>query len=189
MKMVRTSFKKYKSFYIFLSILFLFGLATGILFYFKQEPSLQETILASLQNLFHDNVFSFQNILYHLIFFLLLCALLFCFLGLPFLIVYLFFEGISIGFIFPIFLSLFKINSFLYFFVYFLFIKFIYLFLLFSLFIKCFHFTKNYIYCLKNKNYGFMKDIKYILIFILFLFLNDLFVYFVSNKLLIFLLG
>lgn len=189
MKAIRTSIKNNKSLFLFISIIFLFGIVTGVLFYFKQDLSLRKEILASLSSLFQRNVFDLSNIFYHLFFFILLVALLFCFIGLPILVIFIFFEGVSIGFVVPLFISLFKIRAIGYFLSYFLFVKFIYIFLLFFLFVKFFHFIKTYIYCLKNKQYLFMSNLRYIVLFILCILLNDFFVYFVSNRILIFLLG
>ncbi len=189
MKTIRTSFKKNMSLFLFISILFLFGVITGILFYFKQDLSIRQTIISSLTGLFQNNVFELKNIFYHLLIFIIICALLFCFLGIPMLVIYIFFEGLSIGFILPIFVSLFKINAIGYFLVYFLLIKFVYIFLLFFLFAKTFHFTKTYLLCLKNKNYVFMNELKYIVFLIVFILLNDFVIYFVSNRILILLLG
>ncbi len=189
MKTIWTSFRRYKSLFLFLFILFLFGVVTGILFYFKQDVTVRSVIVESLQGLFQENVFAFKNIFYHAAFLLIVVALLFCFFGLPLQIIFLFFEGISIGFILPIFVSLYKIHSVLYFAAYFLFIKSVYLILLFFLFAKTLHFTKNYIYGLKNKKTVFLQDMKYVLFLLFVLVLNDFVVYFVSNPLLIFLLG
>lgn len=189
MRTIWTSLKKHKSLFLFISILFLFGFITGILFYFKQEASVKESILLSLANLFQNNVFTIKNIFYHFIILIVICATLFCFIGLPILIFYVFFEGITIGFIVPIFFSLFKINAIWYFLLYFFLVKFLFVFFLFMLFVKSIHYLKNYILCLKKKSYAFIKNLKYIVILIFIILLNDLFVYFVSNRLLILLLG
>lgn len=189
MKTIWTSLKNHKSLLLFVSILFLFGIMTGFLFYFKQDLSLRQEIVASLAGLFQNNVFTLKNIFFHLFFLVLLCALLFCFLGLPLYIMYVFFEGISLGFIIPIFVSLYKINFIGYFFAYFFLVKFIYILLLFFFFIKAFQFTKTYFQCLKNKTYVFMTNLKYILFLSALLLLNDFFIYFLGNKILIFLLG
>lgn len=189
MRTIWTSLKKHKSLLLFISVLFLFGFITGILFYFKQEASVKESILLSLANLFQNNVFTIKNIFYHFIILIVICATLFCFIGLPILVLYIFFEGITIGFIVPIFFSLFKINAIWYFLLYFFLVKFLFVFFLFMLFVKSIHYLKNYILCLKKKSYAFIKNLKYIVILIFIILINDLFVYFVSNRLLILLLS
>lgn len=189
MKTIWTSLKKHKNLFLFISILFLFGFATGILFYFKQDATIKETINLSLTNLFQENVFTIKNIFYHFLILIVICSTLFCFIGLPLLILYIFFEGITIGFILPIFFSLFKINALWYFLVYFFLIKFLFLFFLFFLFVKAIHYLKNYIICLKNKSYDFIKNLKFILVFLVLILINDVFTYFVFNRILMLLLG
>lgn len=189
MKALRTSLSKHKSKFLFLFILFVFGLITGLLFYFKQEETLRNEIIVSLNGLFQNNVFPMKNIFYHFVLLILFTLLLFCFLAIPFLVGYLFFEGLSIGFIVPIFLGLFKVRAIGCFFLYFVVIKLVYLLLLFLLFVKSFSFTRNYIMCLKSKSYLFFGNLKYFLFLDILLLLNDLFVYFVGNKILIFLLA
>ena len=189
MKTIWTSLKRHKSLLLFIAILFLFGVVTGFLFYFKQESSVKETVSLSLTNLFQNNVFTIKNIFYHFIILLIVCSTLFCFIGLPILVIYIFFEGLTIGFILPIFFSLFKINAILYFLLYFLLVKFFFVFLLFMLFVKSIYYLKSYLICLKKKSYDFIKSLKYIVVLIFIILMNDCFVYFVSNRILILLLG
>lgn len=189
MKMVRTSLAKYKSKLLFLCILFGFGLITGLLFYFKQEENLKVEIVSSLNGLFQNNVFTMKNIFYHFVILLLFTLLLFCFFAIPFLIGYVFFEGLSIGFIVPIFLSLFKVKAIGCFLLYFSVVKLFYLLLLFFLFVKSFSFTKYYLTCLKSKSYLFLSHFKYFLFLYVIVILNDLVIYFAGNRILIFLLG
>ena len=189
MKTMRTSLAKHKTKFLFLFILFVFGLITGLLFYFKQEEGLKLEIVTSLNGLFQNNVFTMKNIFYHFVILLLSSLLLFCFLAIPFLACYVFFEGLSIGFIVPIFLSLFKVKAIGCFFLYFVVVKLFYLLFLFLLFVKSFSFTRSYLTCLKNKSYLFLSHFKYFLFLFILFFLNDLLVYFGGNRILIFLLG
>lgn len=187
--MKRTSPENYKNIFIFISILFVFGIFTGILFYFKQDSGSKDQIILSLNGLFQNNVFSFETCIYHFLALLIISTTLFCFMGIVLLILYIFLEGISIGFLVPIFFRIYKLNAIWYFSVYFILIKFIYIILLFLLFIKFFYFLKNYLKCLKNKSYNFLKSIKYIIIFLILILLNDCFVYFIGNKFIITLLN
>lgn len=186
---MRTSLKKHKSKLLFLFILFAFGLITGLLFYFKQEEVLRNEIVTSLNGLFQNNVFTIKNIFYHFVLLLLFTLLLFCFLSIPFMVGYLFFEGLSLGFIIPIFISLFKVKAIGCFLCYFVIMKLVYLLLLFLLFVKSFSFTKSYVTCLKSKSFLFLNNLKYFFVLYVVVFVNDLFVYFVGNRILIFLLG
>ncbi len=189
MKLIWTSFKKYRFAFLFLFILFSFGIVTGFLFYLKQEPIIKETILQSLSPLFQENVFTLKSLLFHFLVLLGLIALSFCFLAVPGFICYLFFEGISIGFVLPIFFSLYKINGLFYFLLYFLFVKVIYLLLLFFLFLKIVRFVKKYVEGLRLRKYIFMEEMKYIFIVVFMILINDFVVYFGSNQVLSLLLG
>lgn len=189
MKMIWTSFQKHKLIFLFLFIIFLFGSVTGFLFYLKQDITVKETILHSLDNLFSTNVFSFKNIFFHLLILMAIIALSFCFMAVPIMLFYLFFEGISVGFLIPIFFSLYKINGLLYFLLYFVLIKLVFLLLLFFVFLKLFSLMKSYIEGIRKRNYAFMEEMKYVFILVFFVILNDLVVYFGSNPLLSLLLG
>ncbi len=189
MKSIWTSLKRYKSLFLFIFILFLFGVVTGFLFYFKQDSAIRSSIPSSLDGLFQTNVFAFSTIFYHFVLLLFIAASLFCFIGLPLLILYIFFEGIGIGFLIPVFFSLYKVNAIWYFSVYFLCIKFIYFFLLLFLFCKFFNFLKYYVICIRKKSYDFLANLKYIILFLIIILLNDCMVYFVGNRMVLSLLG
>ncbi len=189
MKTLWTSFKRNKVILLFITIIFLCGVITGFLFYFKQDATIKDSIFLSLTNLFQENVFQYKNIFYHFILLLFLVATLFCFIGVPLLMLYIFVEGISVGFIIPIFFSLFKINAILNFLLYFLLVKLLFLFFLFLLFTKFCRFVSAYISSICRKNYLFMSNLKYIMFLILLILLNDIFIYFVSNPVLTLLLG
>lgn len=183
------SSKKNKNIYIFIGIIFVFGLITGLLFYFKQDALVRDAIPSSLDGLFTQNIFASKTCFYHFLILILITATVFCFIGLPLLIIYIFFEGISIGFIIPIFFSLYKFNALWCFSLYFIFVKLVYIILLFLLFKKFLSFIKYYVKCLRNKSYDFLTSLKFIFLFIFIILLNDCFVYFVSNKILVLLLG
>lgn len=189
MKNLLINLKKQQISFIFLLIIFIFGLISGIFFYLKQDNIIKENIITSLNLLFKENVFPLKNILFHLLILISITATCFCLLGLPSFIIYLFFESISIGFIIPIFMNLYKINGLLYFLLYFVLIKMIYLILLGILFLKIKYFTKKYLESFKYKKNLFNKEIKYLLVIILFIMINDLIVYFGSNQILTILLG
>ncbi len=189
MKTIWTSLKRHQTLFVFISVLFLFGLITGILFYLQQEASTKENMVLSLTNLFQNNVFPLKNIFYHFLLLFFILFSLFCIIGLPLLVLYIFFEGISIGFILPLFFSIYKINAIGIFSLYFVFIKFFYLFYLFFFFVKACLFLKNYFLSIKKKNYHFLRHFKNLVILLIFILLNDCFVYFVSNRILTLLLG
>ena len=188
MKKHRTSFKKHKNVFIFLGIIFFFGVVSGIIFYLKQEPNVQQSILVNSQDIFSHNVFSIRNILIHLGIIFTVIVTSFLFLSPPLSLCIYFFEGVGVGFIIPILFSVFKWKFFLYFGLYFLFIKFIYLLLLGYVFDSQILFLKEYLQYIKTKKINFFLSLKRMFLFSFFLFLNDLFTFFISNRILLFIL-
>lgn len=184
-----TSIKKHKNLFLFLFILFLFGIITGILFYFKQDIGVLKTILINTEDVFKHNVFSLKNIFIHLCISLILIASAFLFLGPPILILVLFFEGIGIGFIIPILFSIYKWKFLFSFTCYFLFIKLFYLFFLFLFFLKLVQFSKDYWRYFKTKKINFVGPLKSTFGLCLLILLNDVITFAINNKVLIFLLG
>jgi len=189
MNLIRTSFKKYKKIFIFLFIIFLFGILSGILFYFKQDVGIRQIIVANLSNIFSNNVFDLKNIIYHLSIYAILFILMFLMLGVPLTLIVIFFEGIACGFIIPILFSIYKVKSIFCLISYFVFIKMIYIILLFWLFIGMLKFFNEYILYFRTKKTLFLNYLKKIIIIGIFIFINDLCIYFVFNKVLIFLLS
>lgn len=189
MNIIRTSFKKHKKILLFLGIIILFAISSGIIFYIKQDIGIKKTIILNLGNLFSHNVFDIKNLFIHLCLSLIIIAASFIFLGIPIIILAIFFEGISIGFLIPIFFSLYKWNFLIPFCLFFISIKLIYIILMIFLFINSCEFTKNYITYLKNKKLAFFSSLKKLFILSGLITINDLCIYFLFNKLLIFLLG
>lgn len=184
-----TSIKKHKNFISFLSIIFIFGMISGVLFYMNQDINVKKTILLNMENIFKTNIFDIKNLFIHLGVLLIIIATSFLFLSPIILIIYIFFEGISIGFIIPIFFSLYKWKFTYTFGLFFLLTKLIYLLLLMYLFFLLISFLKEYIFYLKTKKIRFFSSLKKMFLICVLIFMNDLFTYFICNKLLIFLLG
>lgn len=189
MNLVRTSFHKYKKIIVFLFIIFLFGIISGVLFYYKQDAGVRKVIITNLGNVFASHVFDVKNIVYHLSIFAFLFISMFLFLGIPLTLILIFVEGIALGFIIPIVFSIYKIKAIFYFCVYFLLIKSIYLILLCLIFICICKFSGNYFSYFKTKKITFLRDLKRIIILGGFILINDFVVYFGLNKALVFLLG
>lgn len=189
MNMIRTSIKKYKKILLFLGIIFLFAIASGMIFYIKQDAGIKKTIILNLGDIFSHNIFEIKNLFIHLCLSLIVIAASFVFLGIPIIILAIFFEGISIGFLIPIFFSLYKWKFLLPFCLFLLLTKLIYIILIAFLFINSCEFTKNYITYLKNKKLIFFSSLKKMFALSGLVIINDLCIYFLFNKLLIFLLG
>ena len=184
-----TSYKKFKNLSIFLGIIFIFGIISGILFYLNQDITVKKTILLNMDGIFKTNLFDLKNILVHIGIVLIIIASSFIFLGPLIHIVYLFFEGVSIGFIIPIFFSLYKWKFMYTFGLFFILTKILYLLFLIYLFYLLISFSKEYIYYLKTKKVQFFSNLKKMFFVCIFIIVNDLIIYFLFNKLLIFLLG
>ena len=189
MNSIRTSIKKHKNLYLFLTIIFIFGILSGILFYFNQDLGMRKTISLNMNNIFSHNVFDLKNTFIHLSICLIIIAASFIFMGEIIHILVLFLEGVSIGFLIPLFFNMFKWRFFYTFGLYFFLTKFIYIFLFFYLGILSFKFIKEYIIYLKTKKIKFFSSLKKMFLTIILLVLNDFLTFFIFNKLLIFLLG
>lgn len=187
MKKLWTSIMANKSLLLFVGIIFLFGILSGVFFYFQQDATFLKAMTLNLQNLFQTNVFDLKSIFYHFVILAFLIVLLFLFLAGPFCLLVLFLEGVSMGFLIPVFLTLYHLKGIFVFLVYFLLIKSVYLLLLFLLFVQSIRFFKQYIRYFHNKNYSFLKKLKQIVFLVLFVLFNDFLVFFVSNPILIYL--
>ncbi len=187
MKKWRTSLEQHKYLFLFLSILFIFGILSGILFYYKQDLGVQKNILINAQNMFGHNIFTIKNIGIHLGCILLLIAASFLFLA-PLIFIFLFFfEGVSLGFVIPIFFSLYKWKAILVFGLYFILVKGIYLILIYYFFVNLILFCQKFKEYFKYKKLNFLTILKKLFILGLFIILNDVLIYFFANKLFIFL--
>ncbi len=184
----RTSIRKYKNISLFLIIIFVFGLISGALFYYNQDISIRKNIIL-MDKIFNHNIFDVKNVFIHLGIILIIIATSFIFLGSLINIITVFIEGISIGFIIPIFASLYKIKSLLVFSIYFLTIKLLYLLLLGCLFIFTIKFSREYFMYFKSKKNIFFNSLKKMFLVCFLVILNDFMIYFLFNKLLIFIFG
>lgn len=189
MKLIWTSFKKYRFAFLFLFypifirdrdwFSFLFKTRT---YYKRNDSSIFIAFISRKCLYFKKLALSFSCLTrFNCPFFLFSCGARIYLLS--------FFEGISIGFVLPIFFSLYKINGLFYFLLYFLFVKVIYLLLLFFLFLKIVRFVKKYVEGLRLRKYIFMEEMKYIFIVVFMILINDFVVYFGSNQVLSLLLG
>ncbi len=185
----RTSLKMYKNIGIFLVIIFLFGIISGILFYYSQDLTLRKNIILNMDKLFTHNVFALKNIFIHLSIILIIIASNFIFLSPLIFIINLFLEGVSLGFIIPIFFKVYKMKCFYFLGVYFILIKVLYLLLLGCLFIFMMKFYKEYIRFIKMRKIYFFHTLKKMFLIAFLIIVNDIMIYFLFNKLLIFILG
>lgn len=185
---IRTSLKKHANEIRFISIIIIFGLITGAIFYLKQSSTVKSSILLNMTDVFSTNVFSGKNIFIHIIILALLILSSFLAVGLIFTIVYIFIESLAIGFLIPLFINSFKLVGIWNFFVYFIFIKLLFLLLLILFFIAILKLTKCFLLDIKNRSSNYKLILKKVIIIFLLIVLNDIFIYFISNKIITFIL-
>lgn len=184
MKMLWTSLKKHKKSMLFINIIFLLGLISGIIYFYMVKDS----IVLNLQEELLNVQFS-SNILYHIIF--LAVIFLFSYLGLGvFIGLFLYFyEALSIGFVLATYFSLAGLSGVLYAIIYVTLFKAFYIFLMSLVLIKTFKLVKSIIgYFVLHKDSD-MKDsilissvniAKYIIIILVY----DIFLIFLGNQIL-----
>ena len=188
MKLIRTSFKN-KGILIFLISIFLIGFIFGFIYYFKlpliTKTGINENLL-DIKSLLKDanlNYFFQHNIIFTMIFFLSFTVILF-----PFIIFYLFYEGVSLGFSFIIFFSSFKMSGLIYSLILFIITKLLYLLFIFYLIYNSFIITKTMILLIlkknRNINITFKKYLQRLIILIVIMLLYDVFIYFLGSKIL-----
>lgn len=185
---LRTSFKKYEPEIKFILIIMLFGIITGAIFYLKQDDTIKASLTLDAINPFSNNVFNFQNIIMHLVILLFLTLSSFLGIGLIFTIIYIFIEGLAVGFLIPLFLNSYKLSGIWTISVYFIFIKLLFFILLIAFFIFLLKLVKRLLLSLKNRNLNFKSALKNVILIISFIFLNDLIIFFVGNKIVTFIL-
>lgn len=174
--------KRNKKYLIFISIILLIGFCSGIIYYILLNTSVKESISLSIIN--YSN-FRYNSIIKDLIITSLLIVTSFIIIGIPLSLFYLFYEGLSLGLIFTIFITNFKLSGFIYFLLYFLINKLIILFLMFF-FIKRIISISRYIIGLiiyrrdisiKNKIICNVKNSLYLIVIILFI---NIILYFIT---------
>lgn len=133
MKKLWTSFKKQKNLWIFLSIILIFGIGVGLYFGGNAKEFMKNTLLNYAMN---KNEQAIHFTIPHFTILALLFTLSFFLIGIPLGIAYLFFEGMTIGFCFSLFVSSFQLNGFLYIFFFFLLTKSPFLIIFFLFFYK-----------------------------------------------------
>ena len=174
MKKIWTSIKNKKNLWLFLGIIFLFGIGVGIYFGLQTNGILENTLTNFNLN------FQEQTTHFSIIHFVLLCILLISsilIIGIPLAIAYLFYEGISIGFCFTIFTITYNLKGFLFIFLFFLITKVLFLIIYSLFFFKILNLGKSIIswviYKNNKKDYIF-KLITNCLVLMIFLFFYDL---------------
>jgi len=177
-------FSKKKYVLLFLVVLGLFGSIAGALIGISNLDMVREDLSYFAAN---SSGISYNYMLIHFFFLVISFASSFFGIGIPILCTLFFYEGLSFGFLISIFTATNAILGFFYSIIFFLFTKGVYILLLALFFFKCLEIARRMIgsYLYKSDPSSFIMKLMTssgILIFLTFL--NDLFVYFLSNKIL-----
>ena len=108
---------KHKNYLLFVVIVIAIGILVGILYYQFLNQSMKDSVITTLKTY---QSFNYNNTLKDLIIMSLLLITSFFVIGFPFGIFYLFYEGISLGFLLNIFYVTYKFKGIIYFLLHFL---------------------------------------------------------------------
>ncbi len=175
-------FKKNKKYFLFIMTILLIGLVGGIIFFLVQKSDLREDIKNLLLNM---NNYHYNAILKDLIITSILLVLSFFVIGIPLGLFYLFYEGLSIGFMLITFLVTYSFKGLIYMIIYLLVNKLIPLILMAFFMQKIINIGRLMIgfliykkdHLIRDKIIINFKNALYILVFIL---IFDIIIYFLS---------
>lgn len=108
-------FQKNKKYLLFVFVVLIIGLITGILFFLVQNSTVKTEIINSLSN---TNNYHYNAIMKDLIICSILLVLSFFVIGIPISIFYLFYEGLSLGFMLITFLMTYSFKGLIYMLIY-----------------------------------------------------------------------
>ncbi len=179
-----------KKYFLFLSIILFIGLLSGLLFTGRINEANQEIVFNNINNfLLNLGNIHLNNFLPHILLFPLFLVLSLFIIGIPLYIIFIFYNGFSLGFIISSLKNIFGFKGILYSIIYILLTKGLFIFLLVILSLYLFKIG------LKSFNYYFRKTkrmykeevyilLKKSLLIILFILINDLLLYFWGGKIL-----
>lgn len=107
---------KHKNYLLFVVIILALGIFVGVLYYQFLSQSMKDSIITTLKTY---QTFNYNNTLKDLIIMSFLLITSFFVIGLPLSIFYLFYEGISLGFLLNIFYVTYKFKGIIYFLLHF----------------------------------------------------------------------
>ncbi len=137
----------------FLGSLLILGLLIGIYIYIIQPDIIKTSIINELTNLGKTlNNTSQNNFIYHLVLFSIFTIFSLFIFGIPIMLFYLFYEGISIGFLMASFFHYKKITGLIYGFIFIAINKLIFYLILIYMLVNALKFSKKIYHTLKNKD-------------------------------------
>ncbi|NLL02032.1 MAG: hypothetical protein GX265_03320, partial [Mollicutes bacterium] len=169
--------------------LLIIGVLVGIYIYIRQPSLVKASIINELKSLEDILKNSKQNnFLYHIIVLSISAFLSTFVIGIPIIIFYLFYEGLSIGFLLASFINYKKISGLLFGTVFFIINKLLLLSIIIYLLIVSINYSKKIIINIKNKDYRISEHLLNHLIKMIFVFIivmtYDIFIYFLGNRIL-----
>ena len=178
-----------KKVFLFISVLLVIGIISGILFLVFLNEASQEIIFLNINDYLQKlNNFTFNNLFMDITFLSSLIILSIFIIGIPITIFFLFFNGFSLGFVIASLSTIFGFKGFIYSLIYLIINKFVYLFFMYFLCLALFKIVLITLKCFIHKEkinrdeiIHLLKKIGLCLIIIL---IYDLILYFFGSKLL-----
>ena len=178
-----------KKVFLFISVLLVIGIISGILFLIFLNEASQEIIFLNINDYLQNlNNFTFNNLFMDITILSSLIILSIFIIGIPITIFFLFFNGFSLGFVIASLSTIFGFKGFIYSLIYLIINKFVYLFFMYFLCLALFKIVLITLKCFIHKEkinrdeiIHLLKKIGLCLIIIL---IYDLILYFFGSKLL-----
>lgn len=179
--------KSNRSIIKFLLMLLIISTLIGIYFYLSKEKIIKESINTELIKMIDNlNITKQNNIINHLLILIILSVLSLTIIGLPIIIIYFIYEGISIGFLLSSFINYSPIKGFLFGSIFIIISKTIYILILIYLLTNTLKYTKSFAKRLKtSKNDIITNQLTKAVFCITIILINDIILYFLGNKIIL----
>ena len=176
--------KSNRSIIKFLVMLFITSILVGIYLYLSKEKLIKESINTELIKMINNlDITRQNNILNHLLIMIIISVLSLTIIGLPVILIYFLYEGVSIGFLLSSFINYSPIKAMLFGTIFIIISKIIYITILIYLLTNTLKYTKSFLKRLKmTKNELIINQVIKILFCITITLINDIILYFIGNK-------
>lgn len=176
--------KSNRSIIKFLVMLFITSILVGIYLYLSKEKLIKESINTELIKMINNlDITRQNNILNHLLIMIVISVLSLTIIGLPVILIYFLYEGVSIGFLLSSFINYSPIKGMLFGTIFIIISKIIYITILIYLLTNTLKYTKSFLKRLKiTKNELIINQVIKILFCITITLINDIILYFIGNK-------
>lgn len=176
--------KSNRSIIKFLVMFFITSILVGIYLYLSKEKLIKESINTELIKMINNlDITRQNNILNHLLIMIVISVLSLTIIGLPVILIYFLYEGVSIGFLLSSFINYSPIKGMLFGTIFIIISKIIYITILIYLLTNTLKYTKSFLKRLKTtKNELIINQVIKILFCITITLINDIILYFIGNK-------